>query len=209
MYDRILQLLTERSAATRAKIAAMGGTAAFKQAAGDQKVDPLAQRAAVAAKKAKVSRVQSQGQSQPTVSVAASRKDARAAGQELIGTTGRRGSKLPRVAPTAAKPETDQRALVPVQTKAVATSQNAPLVRAGQQALATRRPEIIGRGSSKPIKWRDPGEQDAVLSPSKPTPTAATKVAKGFAGVQAFKYSSRLVRKLRGLTDIQTPKKVY
>lgn len=42
MYDRILALLTETSKATRAKIAAMGGRAAFKQAAGAQKPDQLA-----------------------------------------------------------------------------------------------------------------------------------------------------------------------
>ena len=207
MYDRMLQLLTERSPATRAKIAAMGGTAAFKQAAGDQKVDPLAQRAAVAAKKAKVGRVQSQGQSQPGVSVAASRKDARKAGQELIGTTGRKGGKLPRVAPTAAKPETDQRALVPsqtkalvpVQTKSASTPQNAALVRVGQQALATRRPEILGRGSSKPIKWRDPGEQDADF---KDKENSTFKLATVYAAMKA-------ARKLTNLTDIKTPKKVY
>lgn len=185
----------------------MGGTAAFKQAAGDQKVDPLAQRAAVAAKKAKVGRVQSQGQSQPGVSVAASRKDARKAGQELIGTTGRSGSKLPRVAPTAAKPETDQRALVPsqtkalvpVQTKSASTPQNAALVRVGQQALATRRPEILGRGSSKPIKWRDPGEQDADF---KDKENSTFKLATVYAAMKA-------ARKLTNLTDIKTPKKVY
>lgn len=69
MYDRILGLLIERSPSTRAKIAAMGGTAAFKQSAGAQKDDVLAMRAANAAKAAKVARVQKQGKSQPPVGV--------------------------------------------------------------------------------------------------------------------------------------------
>jgi len=106
MYDRILELLTERSKATRAKVAAMGGNAAFKQAAGAQKDDILAKRAANAAKAAKVSRIQQQGKSQPAVHIfAGSRKQAKAAGHDLIGTTGVKGSKQPRIAEPMQGPE--------------------------------------------------------------------------------------------------------
>lgn len=105
MYDRILQILLESSAARRAETrATIAGALAANPKLADrlynQPEDPLAKRAAVAAKKAKAQRVQSQGQSQsPVRQFAGSRKDATAAGYKLTGTTGVSGSRQPRIAP--------------------------------------------------------------------------------------------------------------
>lgn len=101
MYDRILELITEssaaRRAATRAKLANVVVPA--------QKPDPLALRAAVSAQKAKAQRVQKQGQSQPKVNIyGGSRKRATEKGYKLTGTFkgGPGGSRSPRIAPSTA-----------------------------------------------------------------------------------------------------------
>lgn len=92
MYDRIIGLLTERSKKTRARIAAMGGTAAFKQAAGAQKPDQLA-ATKPGGVKAAADRLKGRDRlpkgSQPAVAIGPKKVG--------MGSTGRAGGRQPRV----------------------------------------------------------------------------------------------------------------
>lgn len=128
MYDRILELITERSKATRAKIAAMGGTAAFKQAAGAQKPDILAVRAANAAKAAKVARVQKQGKSQPPVGISVG-------GRTGMGVTGGGGGgRLPR-APVSTVLGSIKRGTSAAQKEIPTTAASAPMSTTARRRL--------------------------------------------------------------------------
>jgi len=128
MYDRILELLTERSASTRAKIAAMGGTAAFKQAAGAQKPDILAIRQANAAKAAKAARVKQQGKSQPPVGVSV-------AGRTGMGVTGGGGGgRLPR-APVSTVLGSIKRGTSAAQKEVPTTAASAPMSTTARRRL--------------------------------------------------------------------------
>ena len=77
-------------------------------------------------------------------------------------------------------------------------------------ALSRVKPIVVGQGNRKPIKFRDPGEADADITP--PSTTAQKTSAASDKGVMRDKFKNKLkgmLTKGRDLTNISTPKSVY
>jgi len=122
--------------------------------------------------------------------------------------------------PTRAVATVTSRDVVPTTTKSVVPSVKKPAevlpALRTPGALARIKPIIQGTGNRKPIKFNDPGEQDAIITtPSKPADNsnqAQKTSAASDKEVMRDKFKNKLrslLSKGKDLTNISTPKSVY